>query len=124
MLKRFEIFLGPRRYRALIALLAITGLASLALTAFDDGGNFVTALQTLLLLIFVVGAAYLIMGRLPAEERKRWLAVILPSILVMLIGALAAPQLSGVFVGAGLGWIVAGIFVFRNIGGQNNTRRR
>ena len=122
MLKRFEIFLGPRRYRAFVALLAVTGLASLALNAVSGAPAIVTALQTLLLLAFVIGALHLVLGRLPAEERKRWLAVILPSVLVMAIGSLALPAISGAFVGAGLAWIVAGIFVFRGIGGPKNYK--
>ncbi len=122
MLKRMQIFLGPRNYRALISLLAITGLASLALNVVADVSDLVPALQTLLLMIFIVGAAYLVMSRLPTEERKRWLAVILPSILVMVIGSLAAPHATGLFVGAGFGWIVAGIFIFRNAGGPRRYK--
>lgn len=122
MIKRMQIFLGPRNFRAFVALLALTGLASLALNVVADASDLAPALQTLLLLIFVVGAAYLVMDRLPTEERKRWLAVILPSILVMGIGSLAMPQASGLFVGAGLGWMVAGIFIFRNAGGPRNYK--
>lgn len=122
MLKRMQIFFGPRNFRAFVALLAITGLASLALNVFADASDLIPALQTLLLLIFIVGAAYLVMARLPSEEQKRWLAVILPSILVMGIGSLAMPQASGLFLGAGLGWMVAGIFIFRNIGGPRSYK--
>lgn len=122
MLKRMQIFLGPRNFRALISLLAITGLASLALNIVADTSDLAPALQTLLLLVFIVGAAYLVMARLPSEERKRWLAVILPSILVMGIGSLAAPHASGLFLGAGLGWMVAGIFIFRNAGGPRRYK--
>ena len=101
MLKRFQIFLGPRRFRAFLVLLASTGLASLALNAIANWSDAVTALQTLLLLVFLAGATYLIMSRLPSEERKRWLAVILPSVLAIVIGSLIAPQLAGMFVGGG-----------------------
>ena len=122
MLKRMQIFLGPRNFRALAALLAITGLASLALNVLADVSESVAVLQTVLLLVFIVGAACLVMARLPAQERARWLAVILPSILVMGIGSLALPQASGLFVGAGLGWMVAGIFIFRNVGGPRSYK--
>ncbi len=122
MLKRFQIFLGPRRFRAFVALLALTGLGSLALNAVGGRSGLATSLQTALLLVFLGGGAWLIMGRLPGEERKRWLAVILPSIAVMAVGSLAVPALSGAFIGAGLGWIVAGIFIFRNIGGPKNYK--
>ena len=116
MLKRLQIFLGPRNFRLLLGLLAVTGLASLALTVVGGDQEWATALQTLLLLVFLFGAAGLILSRLPGEERKRWLGVALPALLAMLIGALVAPQLSGLFVGAGLGWIVAGLFIFRSTG--------
>ncbi|MCY4464256.1 MAG: tetratricopeptide repeat protein [Chloroflexi bacterium] len=116
MLKRLQIFLGPRNFRLLLGLLAATGLASLALTAAGGDQEWATALQTLLLLVFLLGAAGLFLSRLPSEERKRWLGVALPSLLAMVIGTLVAPQLSGLFVGAGLGWIVAGIFIFRSAG--------
>lgn len=122
MLKRMQIFFGPRNFRAFVALLAITGLASLALNALADAADWAPALQTLLLLVFIVGAAYLVMVRLPAEERKRWLAVILPSLLLMAIGSLAMPQATGLFLGAGLGWMVAGIFIFRNVSGPRHYK--
>ena len=61
-------------------------------------------------------------GRLHGEEQKRWLAIIFPSLLVMTVGSLAAPGWTGLFVGAGLGWIVAGIFIFRNMGGPKSYR--
>lgn len=122
MLNRMKIFFGPRNFRAFVALLAITGLASLALNVVGDASDLAPALQTLLLLVFIVGAAVLVLARLPAEERARWLAVILPSILVMFIGSLAAPHAAGLFLGAGLGWMVAGIFIFRNIGGPRSYK--
>ena len=122
MLKRMQIFLGPRNFRAFVALLAITGLASLALNVVADASDLAPALQTLLLLVFIVGAAGLVLARLPAEERARWLAVILPSLLVMIVGSLAAPHAAGIFLGAGLGWMVAGIFIFQNIGGPRRYK--
>ena len=116
MLTRLQIMLGPRNYRALLALLAITGLGSLALSLFGEDYALVTALQTLLLLVFLLGAAWLFLSRLPSEERKRWFGVSLPALLAMLTGSMLAPHLSGLFIGAGLGWIVAGIFIFRRAG--------
>lgn len=122
MIQRIQIFLGPQRFRALIALLSVTGLLSLVLSAVSGYDRLITALQTLLLLVFIVGSTYLILGRLPEEERKRWLALITPSILAIIIGGLVAPQWTGLFIGAGIGWIVAGIFVFQRIGGPQNYK--
>lgn len=122
MIKRLQIFFGPRRFRIFVALLAITGFASLVLSVLGQGSPISTALQTLLLLIFAVGASILILGRLPAEERLRWLAIIVPSLLGIAIGSVVLPHLTGLFVGAGLGWIVAGIFIFRDGRGTQNYR--
>ncbi len=122
MIKRIQIFLGPRRFRALVALLATTGLASLALNALGRESEIVTGMQSMLLIVFLVGAGYLILGRLPREEALRWLAVILPSILGIVIGSVLLPHLTGLFVGAGLGWIVAGVFIFRDPRGPQNYR--
>ena len=122
MIKRIQIFLGPQRFRALIALLSVTGLMSHVLGAVSGDDRLITALQTLLLLVFILGSAYLILGRLPEEERKRWLALITPSILAIIIGGFVAPQWTGLFIGAGIGWIVAGIFVFQRIGGPQNYK--
>ena len=116
MIARAQIFLGPRNFRILLGLLAVTGLASLALSALAGDAPWATALQTVLLLVFVVGAAWLVLSRLPPDERKRWLGVLIPSLIAMLIGIFAVPQLSGLFIGAGAGWIVAGIFIFRSAG--------
>ncbi len=122
MIKRLQIFFGPRRFRAFVALLATTGFASLALDALDQGTQIATALQSLLMLIFLLGASVLILGRLPAEERLRWLAIIVPSVLGIVIGSLILPHLTGLFVGAGLGWIVACIFIFGDVRGPQNYR--
>ena len=121
MVKRLRIFLGPRRFKLLMALLATTGLASLALNALE--GVWAVTLQTALLIAFLLGAALLILGRLPHEERKRWLAVIIPAVLAIILGSLALPQLTGLFLGAGAGWIVAGIFVFHSFGAPQHYKK-
>ena len=123
MIKRFRIFLGPRRFKLLMAWLAATGLASLMLNALVGQAAWAVALQTALLIAFLLGAAVLILGRLPGEERKRWLAVIIPAALAIILGSLAQPQLTGLFLGAGLGWMAAGIFVFRSFGAPRNYRK-
>lgn len=122
MIMRMRIFLGPRRFRALLALLGSTGLASLALNVLLQGSPVATGIQSLLLVIFILGSSVLVLGRLPTEERLRWLGIILPSALAIIIGSLALPHLTGLFVGAGLGWIVAGIFIFRDARGPQNYR--
>jgi len=116
MIKRFQIFLGPQRFRAFVALFGITGLLSLILNVIVNQYEWVTTVQTILVLGFLLGAGYLILGRLPVEERKRWLSIILPAVLAVVVGSILFPQVTGLFIGAGLGWIVAGIFIFNSFG--------
>ena len=118
MFKRFQIFLGPRNFKLFIALFAITGLGSLVLNAIIDQYDWVSPVQTLIVLAFVIGAGYLILSRLPVEERKRWLGIITPAVIAILMGSTFFPEITGLFVGAGLGWIVAGIFVFNSFGSR------
>jgi hypothetical protein len=122
MFKRFQIFLGPRNFKAFIALFAITGLGSMVLNAIVDQYAWVSPVQTVLVLVFAIGAGYLILSRLPVEERKRWLGVITPAVIAILMGATFFPDITGLFVGAGLGWIVAGIFVFNSFGAPQHYK--
>lgn len=123
MIKRFQIFLGPRRFKMFCALLVTTGLASLALNALVEPAAWITALQTALFIVFMLGAAVLILGRLPREERMRWLAVIAPAVVAIVLGSLIFPQWTGLFLGAGIGWIVAGIFIFNSFGAPQNYKK-
>jgi tetratricopeptide (TPR) repeat protein len=113
MIRRFQLFLGPARTRALIVLLGSTGLLSLMLNVIVKEYDWVRPVQSIIVLVFVVGAAIIIGGRMDSEERRRWLAILLPAIGAVLIGVLFVPQLLTALVGAGLGWIVAGLFIFR-----------
>jgi len=123
MIRRFRIFLGPARFKAFFVLLGLTGTTSLLLNIVADGLYWATAAQSFLLLVFLAGASYLILGRLTREERLRWLAVIVPATLAIVIASTLLPHLTGLFAGAGIGWIVAGIFVFNSTGGPQNYKR-
>lgn len=46
-------------------------------------------------------------------ERGRWLGIIAPVIGALLITALFFPNILPITIGAGLGWIVAGVYLFR-----------
>ncbi|MFN8375996.1 MAG: tetratricopeptide repeat protein [Anaerolineae bacterium] len=111
MIKRFQNFLGPERSRALFLLLASTGLMSLILNAVS--AEWVRPVQTLLALAFVVGAAVIIIGRLPGEERGRWYAISAPAIGLVLIGLLLVPEYLLLTLGLAVGWVIAGSLLFR-----------
>ena len=123
MVRRFQIFLGLRRFRWFVILLAGTGLGSLLISLLPGDALQMARLQSALALLFILGAGGLILGSLPREERWRWLAVVIPAGLAMLIGSLALPQWTGLFVGGGIGWIVAGIFVFNSFGAPQQYKK-
>jgi Tfp pilus assembly protein PilF len=110
----FSLFLGPARLRALFLLIAATGLGSLILNAFS--GDWVTPVQTLLLAVALVGIIIIVVGKMEPEGRGRWLALLLPAFGAVLLGLTVLPQYILALTGAGLGWIVAGLFFFRSRG--------
>jgi tetratricopeptide (TPR) repeat protein len=111
MIKQIRIFLGPARVRAFILLLGITGLISLILNALGD--DSVRSVQTLMVVIFLVGTAIIFGSRLRQEERLRWAGILAPSIGAMLLGLTVLSHLMLPLLGAAVGWIVAGAFLFR-----------
>jgi tetratricopeptide (TPR) repeat protein len=114
MIKRIQIFLGPARVRALILLFAVTGLLSLMLNAVINQYDWVRPVQSLLVIVFIIGALVIVGGRLRPEERGRWVAVFTPSVIAIFIALFIAPQYSAVLIGGALGWIVAGLFLTRS----------
>lgn len=116
MIDRFRLFLGPARLRSLFLLIALTGLASLILNALVTQYDWVRPVQTLLALAALIGALVIIGGRLEPEDRARWAAVLLPAVGAVLLGLLVLPNLLLPLTGAALGWIVAGLFLFRSRG--------
>jgi tetratricopeptide (TPR) repeat protein len=114
MIRQIQLFLGPVRLRALIILFAVTGLISLILNAVVNQYDWVRLVQSGLVLIFIVGAAVIVGGRMRQEERGRWIAILLPSIIAIAIALFIAPQYGAVLVGGALGWIVAALFLTRS----------
>jgi tetratricopeptide (TPR) repeat protein len=113
MVKRFQLFLGPARIRALFLLLAVTGLGSLVLNSIVNQYEWVRPVQSALFLVFVVGAIIIVGGRMRPEERGRWIAILIPALIAMFFGLLIVPQYSAVLLGGSFGWIVAGLFLTR-----------
>lgn len=113
-IQRIQIFLGPARARAFVLWFALTGLASLILNAFVNQYEWVRAVQSLLVIVFLVGAAVIVGGRLSPDERGRWLAILVPALIAIFIALAIAPQFSAALLGGALGWIVAGLLLTRS----------
>ncbi len=108
------IFLGPARTQAFVAWFALTGLASLILNAFVNDYDWVRPVQSLIVIVFLVGTVIIFGSALPPGERGRWAGILTPSLIAVFIGLVVAPQLSAVFLGGALGWIVAGLLLTRS----------
>ncbi|MCU0496588.1 MAG: tetratricopeptide repeat protein [Anaerolineae bacterium] len=109
-LTKFRLWLGETRLRAIFLLFVLTGLFSLILNSVD--AEWVTGVQNLLVLAFVIGAAAILWTRLESFERGRWLGILTPAILALGLGVVFLPQFLPLLIGAALGWIVAGLFLF------------
>ncbi|GAB4508516.1 MAG: hypothetical protein OHK0046_01190 [Anaerolineae bacterium] len=113
MFKQFQLFLGQERLRALVLLLGLTGLFSLILNTVVEDYDWVRPAQTILAFVFLIGAAIIIGTRLDPFERGRWASLLVPALGAVALGAFVIPQYLGLLVGASIGWVVAGIFIFR-----------
>ena len=113
MIKKFFFFLGPNRTRALFLLLAGTGLGNLLMNVIMQDNLWARDVQTALVFVFLIGAAVIILSALDSFERGRWIGIIAPVIGALLLATLFFPNALPIVLGAGLGWIFAGIFLFR-----------
>lgn len=111
---QFRLFLGPARLRLLFILVAATGLLSLVLNVVVSQYTWVTLVQSLLLLVAVVGAALIIGSRMEGAERGRWAAILLPAFGAIVLGLTVLPQLWLPLFGGAVGWVIAGSLIFRS----------
>jgi predicted Zn-dependent protease len=114
MIKRVQLFLGPARSRAFVVWFGVTGLASLILNSMVSEYTWVRPVQTIIVIVFLVGVAVIFGGRMEPGERGRWFGILLPSVVALFIAVFIAPQLGGVLIGGALGWVVAGLFLSRS----------
>lgn len=113
MIKKFFFFLGPNRTRALFLLLAGTGLGNLLMNVIVNDNLWARDVQTALVFVFLIGATIIILSALDPFERGRWIGIIAPVLGALLLATLFFPNALPIVLGAGLGWIFAGIFLFR-----------
>lgn len=120
MIKRLNLFLGPERVRALFLLLAITGLLSLILNSVE--AEWVTTVQTLLVIAFIVGAGVIVFTRLDPFDRGRYLGLLAPSIGAVILGLTLLPQFLLPLLGGAVGWVIAGLFLFNPRGSMQTQQ--
>jgi tetratricopeptide (TPR) repeat protein len=112
MIQRLLIFLGIGRARALFALFAATGLISLMLNsaAADETTRLA---QTLLSLTALIGAVVIVGSAFEREARARYAAIVAPALGALMLGLTVLPQYGLALLGGAVGWVVAGLFLFR-----------
>lgn len=120
-LTKFRLWLGETRLRAIFLLFALTGLFSLILNSVS--AEWVTGVQNLLVVTFIIGTAVITWTRLESFERGRWLGILTPALLAIVLGIFFAPQFLPLLIGAAFGWIAAGLFLF-NPRAQCNISKR
>lgn len=98
------------RARVVIALLIVTGLSASVVGIVAAGAAWVAGVQTLLVLAFIIGAVFTYM---PQHEYPRAVAIAAPAVGAVILGFTVLPQYFWVLAGAAVGWVVAGLFLFR-----------
>ncbi|MDZ4671221.1 MAG: tetratricopeptide repeat protein [Phototrophicales bacterium] len=113
MLKQFMLFLGPNRARALFLLLGFTGLGNLLMNVIVNENAWARDVQTILVFVFLIGTSIIIISALDSYERGRWIGIIAPVIGALLLCVIFFPPALPIVLGGGVGWIFAGVFLFR-----------
>ena len=108
--ERFRNFLGEGRFWMLVGLLITTGIASFVLAIINYEQTITT--QTVLALGAIVGTALIIGSRMSGEQRIHWLAILAPSLGMVVLALLFFPQYLLAASGAAAGWVVAGMMIF------------
>lgn len=112
MIQRLLIFLGVGRARALFALFAATGLISLMLNT-PTADETTRLVQTLLSLTALIGAVVIVGSAYEREARARYAAIAAPALGALILGLTVLSQYGLALMGGAVGWIVAGLFLFR-----------
>jgi Flp pilus assembly protein TadD len=102
--------LNTTRGRIVIVLLIVTGITSMALGKFAPDEPWTLPATLLLFLTFVIGTALVYA---PEGGRLLMLVISAPAVGALALGLTVLPQYLTVLMGAGVGWIVAGMFLFR-----------
>ncbi len=111
-IRRIINWLGPTRAQIIFILLALTGLGSLMLNAVGTKVEWVPLVQSLLLIVFLVGAAATVLSRFSERDRRQAALVILPMVAAVSLGLLF-PSLLAFFAPVGVGWLLIAMVALR-----------
>jgi tetratricopeptide (TPR) repeat protein len=118
-IRRIVNWLGPTRAQIIFALLALTGLGSLMLNAVRAQGEgqagqptWVPLLQSVLVIIFLIGAALTVLSRFAPQERRQFSLAVLPSVAAISLGLLF-PSLMAFFLPVSIGWLLIALIMMR-----------
>jgi tetratricopeptide (TPR) repeat protein len=112
MTERLIRFFGVKRLQILFGLLALTGLGNLILNSVVNETPWARDAQTFLVGVWLFGSIAVIISALDAFERGRWIGILVPAAGAVILG-LIFPNILGLTLGLAVGWIVAGVFIFR-----------
>ncbi len=103
-------FFASPRARAVTALLIVTGVSASVIAVVGRDAQWVTPVQTLLLLVFGVGTLLIYT---PSHEYPRALALAAPAVGAVILGLTVLSQYFVLTLGAAAGWLIAGLLLFR-----------
>lgn len=113
MIRSVRDWLGVGRFRLLVGLLVITGIASLILQAAFPDESWSLGAQTALVLVFLLSAFTIVGGVLAPETRNRLAFIVLPALAAAALGVMLIDWLV-LFLGAAVGWLIAAQLLLRN----------
>jgi tetratricopeptide (TPR) repeat protein len=118
-IRRIINWLGPTRAQIIFALLALTGLGSLMLNAVrtqvegqQGQSTWVPLVQSLLVIVFLVGTALTVLSRFAPQERRQFSLAVLPSVAAISLGVLF-PSLMAFFLPVSIGWLLIALIMMR-----------
>jgi Tfp pilus assembly protein PilF len=102
--------LRTERGRVVVGLLVVTGLVSITIGRVFGSAAWAFPAQVILVLVFITGAGFVYT---PPEGRFRLVAALAPGVGAVLLGLFLLSDWLLILSGAGLGWFVAALFLFR-----------
>lgn len=102
--------LNTLRGQAVVGLLILTGITSMALGRFAADAVWAFPAQVGLVVVFVAGSALILSDE---GGRLRVLAATLPGVGALILGLTVLPNWFGLLAGLSVGWFIAAMMLFR-----------